>query len=148
MMTSAGATIIQATSPLFGCGAGAADAGAAAAAVAVAAAGAAVAGVAVAAAGAAVAAEAASSAASEAPAKPRPARPRARIAMSCFMVGLPWLRRASERVLAGLARADADDLFESRDEHLAVADLAGARRLLDGLDDALDDRVVDGSLDL
>jgi hypothetical protein len=34
----------------------------------------------------------------------------------------------SERVLAGLARADADDLFQRRNEDLAVADLAGAAR--------------------
>src|SRR5437899_880854 len=74
--------------------------------------------------------------------------PRAGSAMGCFMVMLPWLRRASERVLAGFARADADDLLEGGDEHLAVADLAGARRRLDRLDDALDDRIVDRGLDL
>ena len=39
---------------------------------------------------------------------------------------------ASERGLTGLAGADADDLLERLHEDLAVADLAGAGRLLDG----------------
>src|SRR5574337_268930 len=38
---------------------------------------------------------------------------------------------------AGLAGANAKDVFERRDENLAGADLAGAGALLDGLDQAL-----------
>src|SRR5438105_7252715 len=57
-------------------------------------------------------------------------------------------RLASERVFASLARADADDLFQRRYENLAVADLAGACGGLDGFDDAVDDRIVDGGFDL
>src|SRR5450432_3757681 len=56
--------------------------------------------------------------------------------------------RASKGVLAGLAGADADHLLERRDEDLAVADLARARGGFDRLDDAIDDRIVDGGLDL
>src|SRR5450631_2666708 len=61
-----------------------------------------------------------------------------------------WLSRscALQSVFAGLAGADAHDLLERRHEHLAVSDLAGARSALDGLDDAVDDRIVDGGFDL
>src|SRR6185369_16920192 len=149
MMTSTVDTSIHAVSPLLATGVDAAAAGAAALAAADAA-GAAAAVVAAADAAAATGAEAASataSAATEAPAKPQAARPRAREARSFFMVGcLSGL--ASERVFASLARADADDLLQRRYENLAVADLAGARRSFDGLDDAVDDRVVDGGFDL
>ena len=44
---------------------------------------------------------------------------------------------ASERVLAGLAGADAHHLLDGGDEDLAVADLAGAGRALDGFDHAV-----------
>src|SRR5216684_7496199 len=47
-----------------------------------------------------------------------------------------------KRVDARLASADADRLLHSRDEDLAVADLAGARRLADRLDGTLDHGVV------
>src|SRR6185312_10931618 len=50
--------------------------------------------------------------------------------------------------LPALARADADDLLDRRDEDLAVADLAGARRLDDRLDRALGERVLQDHLDL
>ena len=53
-----------------------------------------------------------------------------------------------QRGAAGLAGADADDLLQVGDENLAVADLSGARGLLDGLDDALDHVVVHGGLEL
>src|SRR5436853_2801391 len=119
MMTSAVDTSIQLTSPLLATGADDAAAGADAAAAttfAPDAAGAA----AVAAAGAGVVAEAAvagASAAAETPTKPRAARPRAMEAMNFFMGCLSGLR-TSERVLAGFARADADDLFQRRNEDL------------------------------
>ena len=54
----------------------------------------------------------------------------------------------SDRFLARLAGADADDLLDVGDEDLAVADLAGARGLDDRLDRALDQRVADDHLDL
>src|SRR2546430_13622145 len=62
--------------------------------------------------------------------------------------GIFWSSGASEGVLAGLAGADAHDLLERRDEDLPVADLSGASRGLDGFDDLVDERVVDGGLDL
>src|SRR6185436_18300805 len=43
----------------------------------------------------------------------------------------------SERIRAALAGADPDDLLGLRDPDLAVADLAGAGGLLDGVDHAL-----------
>src|SRR5437762_352427 len=55
---------------------------------------------------------------------------------------------ALKRVDAGLASADTDRLFNTCDEDLAVADLAGARRLADRLDGTLDHGVVDHDLDL
>jgi hypothetical protein len=54
----------------------------------------------------------------------------------------------SERVGAGLAGADADDLLQIEDEDLAVADLAGVGGLLDRLDDLVEKIVLDGRLDL
>src|SRR6187431_3160277 len=101
MITSAVQTSIQLTSPLFGTGAGAADAAADAASAAGAAA-----------AGADAAAEAAASCASASSPKPSSARPRARIVMNFFMGLSSLLRRASEGVLAGLAGADTNHLFE------------------------------------
>src|SRR5690349_16727395 len=137
MMTSRVATIIQATSPLLATGAGAADAAADAAGAASEAA----------AAGAAATAEAASGAeaacANEVPLKPRTARPRARVAMSFFMLVVSCVL-ASKRVLARLAGPDADHLLQRRHEDLAVTDLAGAGRGLDGFDHAVDECVVDG----
>src|SRR5258707_10504911 len=53
-----------------------------------------------------------------------------------------------KRVDAGLASADADRLLDGRDEDLAVADLAGARRPADRLDRTLDHGIVDHDLDL
>src|SRR5579883_365568 len=53
-----------------------------------------------------------------------------------------------ERVGAAFTGADADRLLDRRDEDLAVADLAGVRRLLDRLDRALDLAVLDHDLDL
>src|SRR5258708_8599906 len=55
---------------------------------------------------------------------------------------------ALKRVDAGLASADTDRLFNSCDEDLAVADLAGTRRLADGFDGTLDHGIVDHDLDL
>src|SRR5688572_16702148 len=141
MMTSSVATIIQAVSPLFATGAGAAAADAASA-------GAAAAAGAVAAAVEAAGAEAAASCASDAPAKPRAARPRAREAISFLMVVVSSMLGGSERVLAGLAGADADDLLEGGHEDLAVTDLAGASGGFDRFDHTLDDRVVDRGFDL
>src|SRR5262245_13171657 len=132
MITSAVDTSIQLTSPLLGTGADAAAAAAGACADAAAAVAGSAAGAAVAAA--ADAAGAGWSAATDTPAKPRAASPRAREAMSFFMGCLSGLR-TSEGVLAGFARANANDLFQRRDEDLPVADLAGAGRCLDRLDD-------------
>src|SRR6187402_2694002 len=118
MMTSAVHTSIHATSPLLGTGAGAAEAAADAASAA--------AGAAAAVAAAGAAAEAASDAAcaNEPPLATNMSRPKRKASRSLFMVLFLW---GSERVLAGLAGSDADDLLERRDEDLAVADLAGAR---------------------
>src|SRR5690606_37688079 len=54
----------------------------------------------------------------------------------------------SDRVVAGLAGADPDRLFDVEDEDLPVADLSGARRGLDRLDGPLDELVGHGGLDL
>src|SRR6516225_8914478 len=53
-----------------------------------------------------------------------------------------------ERIRAGLAGANAHDLFEIRDEDLPVADLAGVGGLLDRFDDAIEQVVFDGGFDL
>src|SRR5260370_38406229 len=53
---------------------------------------------------------------------------------------------ASERVGAGFSGTDAQRLLDRRDEDLAVADLAGVRGLLDGLDGPLGLGVVDHDL--
>src|SRR5687767_11566537 len=135
-ITSSVATIIQATSPLLATGAAAGAAAEAASAGVAAMAAADAASVA-------TGAEGAAPCASDGPAKPRTARPRARVAISFFMVGCLFRGgRASERVLAGLAGADAHHLLERRDEDLSVADLAGPSGRLDGFDDAFDDGIV------
>src|SRR4051812_44299644 len=130
MITSTVETSIQAVSPLLATGVDAAAAGAAAAATAPEAGAAAGAAAGVVVAAAAAGADAAVSCAVAMPAKPRAARPRARVAISFFMVGCLSVM-TSERVFAGFARADADDLFQRRNENLAVADLAGAGSGLD-----------------
>src|SRR5690606_6903777 len=53
-------------------------------------------------------------------------------------------RGGSERVRAGFAGADADDLLEVADEDLAVADLAGGGGLEDHFDHLVHQRVVHG----
>src|SRR5690606_9408540 len=53
-----------------------------------------------------------------------------------------------ERIGADLAGADADDLVERDDEHLAVADLAGACRAADRLERRFEGLVGHGGLDL
>src|SRR5690242_621417 len=110
MSTSAVEVSIQATSPLFGCGAGAA-AGAAAACAA-----AGLSGVA-----------AGLSCESAAPAKA--SDPSSVTNAMSFFIAVPLERRR-----IGLAGADADDFLEIEHEDLAVADLAGIGRLLDGFD--------------
>src|SRR5688572_1613424 len=54
----------------------------------------------------------------------------------------------SDRVLAALTGADADGVFDGRDEDLPVADLAGTSRLLDRVDRALHERVWHHDVDL
>jgi hypothetical protein len=57
----------------------------------------------------------------------------------------------TDRGRAALASADADGVVERQDEDLAVADLpriAAARRVNDRLDRRLDERLVDGDLQL
>src|SRR5690606_16616736 len=54
----------------------------------------------------------------------------------------------SERIGVDLAGADADDLVERDDEHLAVADLAGARGAGDGLERGVEHLVRHRGLDL
>ena len=84
------------------------------------------------------------------PTKPRAAKPRAREArifrMGCLLLEI--FGGGSERVFAGFAGADANDLLERRDENLAVTNLAGARSAFDRFDHAVDDGIVDGRLDL
>src|SRR5690242_9659410 len=55
---------------------------------------------------------------------------------------------SSQCLRAELAGADADSLLDRCHENLAVADLAGAGGLADGVDHALDQRVLDHHLDL
>src|SRR5687768_5257675 len=136
MMTNNVATSIQAVSPLLATGAEAAAAGAEAASAGADAAGAAAAG-----------ADAAVACANDVPARPSKARPSVMEAMS-FLMLMVFVLCGLQRVLAGLAGADANHLFERGDEDLSVADLAGACRGLDRLDHAFDDRVVDGRFDL
>src|SRR6476469_9552227 len=50
--------------------------------------------------------------------------------------------------LSGLARANPHDLLDRGNEYLAVTDLAGACRLDDGIDRALDQAVGDDDFDL
>src|SRR5256885_9329580 len=60
----------------------------------------------------------------------------------------PAQERALDRRFVGLAGADAHNVLDAGDEDLAVADLAGARRLDDGIDGALDLVVRHHHLDL
>jgi hypothetical protein len=53
-----------------------------------------------------------------------------------------------ERIGAGLAGADADDLFEFEHENLAIADLAGVRGFLDRFDHLVEQFGLDGGFDL
>src|SRR5688572_13976681 len=138
MMTSAVAVSSQATSPLFGTGAGAAVA-AGAPAAAGAEAGAAVAAVGAVAAGV-VAAGALSCAATAAD---RPSAAHIENSISNRFIAFP-----SQRFRAGLAGADAYDLQKIEDEDLSVTDLPRVRGLLDRLDDAIDQVVPDRGLDL
>src|SRR3569832_2449224 len=55
---------------------------------------------------------------------------------------------SSQGVGTGFARADTHDLFQAGDKNLAVADLAGIGRLLDGLDHALQQLGHEGHLEL
>src|SRR5438046_7172672 len=57
-------------------------------------------------------------------------------------------RSGLDRGFAALAGANPHDLLYRRHEDLAVADLAGACRLDDGLDGALDVTIRDDELDL
>ena len=54
---------------------------------------------------------------------------------------------ATERFGPPLAGADPDDLLDGEDPHLAVADLAGAGRVDDGVDHLVDLGVVDEDLE-
>src|SRR5699024_10005905 len=56
--------------------------------------------------------------------------------------------RPSQRIRIQLAGADANHLFQRTDEDLAVAALAGARRLLDGFQRALQQVVGQGAVQL
>src|SRR6266567_2353932 len=58
------------------------------------------------------------------------------------------LSKGLNRSLARLAGADPDDLLDAGHEDLAVADLARARGLHDGLDRPLDQTVGEDNLDL
>src|SRR5574343_1675209 len=133
-MTSAALTITQALSPLLTTGAGAA-AGAASAAGAAAAAAAGAASTAAAATGAAAFSSA------QAGAPKATALTRASNASTRFMV------RSLKGIGTGFAGPDTNDLFEIEDEDLAVADLAGAGGLFDGLDDLIDMLGLDGGFD-
>src|SRR5262245_53293049 len=72
-----------------------------------------------------------------------PLTAKSRKSFSIDMASLP-----SNRRFAGFAGADPDHLLDRGHEDLAVADLAGARRLDDRLDRALDQRVGQDHLDL
>jgi hypothetical protein len=139
-MTSAAQTMTQALSPLLGTGAGAAASAAAGAAAAGAAAGAAVS-----AAGAAAVATAGVGSAAF-------LRPRRRAegdgADQREQCEYAFHGLSLQGIGAGFAGPDADDLFEIENEDLAVADLAGTCRLLDGFDDLIDLVALDGGLDL
>ncbi len=61
---------------------------------------------------------------------------------------LAEVRYSSDRVVAGFAGADADGLFDGRDENLAVADLVGAGGGDDRLDRGVHHVVGEDDLDL
>jgi len=54
----------------------------------------------------------------------------------------------SDRFRAGLAGTDTYDFFQVGNKHLAVTDLAGAGGVDDGLNDLVEDFVVEGEFDL
>src|SRR2546425_5407598 len=129
---------IQATSPLFGVGAGAA-----------AAAGAASAGLAASAGAAAFFCSAAGACARDtvgATAHKANATTDAAATIH-FVIAFPLLI-GLKRFFAGLAGPDAHDLLEVVDEYLPVADLSGAGRIFNRLDRALYDFVANGGFDL
>src|SRR6266853_2661658 len=131
---------IQATSPLFGVGAGAAAADAVSGALAASADGAAAVSFFCSAAGAC----ARDTVGATAPRANAATDASAMIHFFIVFFSSPGL----ERFFAGLAGADAHDLLEVVDEYLAVADLAGTGRTFDRLDRSLDDIVADRCLDL
>src|SRR5512134_695351 len=151
MMTSAVQTSIQATSPLLGVGAGAAAAffsstftvsvtvPALASTLIVS-----VTVVVVVAAGLFGVDVSTPACASAVPAAPNVTAPRNAASAISFFIGCAPL----ERFRAGLAGADAHDLFELEHEDLAVADLAGVGRLLDRLDHLLEHLALDRGFDL
>lgn len=57
------------------------------------------------------------------------------------------LKQALERVFVAVAGADANDLLDGADEDFAVADLAGASRVGNGVNDFINLRVFDGDFD-
>ena len=82
------------------------------------------------------------------PAEPRTAKPRASEAMQ-FFHGVVLLCPVRFRARpCRFRRCGCAPPAPGRDEDLAVADLAGAGRAFDGLDHAVDDRVVDRGFDL
>src|ERR1700739_2204888 len=138
--TSAVEVSIQATSPLFGVGAGAAAA-AASGALAASAAGAPSFFCSAAAGACACASETPGASALRASAAADAAANKIHFfILSVLLVGL-------ERVFAGFAGADANDLLEVVHEDLPVADLSGAGRAFDRLDRAFDQLVADSGLD-
>src|SRR5262245_5356543 len=78
------------------------------------------------------------------PAAPTVTAPRSAASAISFFMDLLLL----ERFRAGLAGADAHDLFQLEHEDLAVTDLAGVRGLLDRLDHLLDHVALDRGFDL
>src|SRR5713101_443262 len=78
---------------------------------------------------------------------PAPFKSNPRPALSRRRSALP-VRWGLDCGFVGLAGADAHHVLDRGDEDLAVADLAGARRLDDGVDRAFDLRVRHYHLDL
>src|SRR5215470_4002318 len=58
------------------------------------------------------------------------------------------MARGLQSCRIGLARADAHGVIETKDENLAVADLAGLGRRADGLDNLVDLVGIDGHFNL
>src|SRR5213078_2423372 len=144
MSTSAVDVSIHATSPLFGVGAGAAVAeGAAAAGAAAGAAGAAAGAGVGAGAGVAAGAGAALSLSCPTTGAANASAPNIAIIAKTFFIDIPL-----ECVRAGLAGTNAHDLQQVEDKDLAVADLARIGGFFDGLDNAIEQVVLDGRFDL